>query len=123
MESKMKICPVLIGALLVVSPAIAHDTPSLHGGRTTDAGAYHVELVVKANVVDVFIRDAGERPVGTAGFKGTAILVVGGKSERVALEPVDGRLSGQTATALPARPRGVVQLTAPDGTTAQGKFN
>lgn len=119
----MKIYHALIGALLVASPAAAHDTPSLHGGRTTDAGAYHVELVVKANVVDVFIRDAGERPVGAAGFKGTAVLVVGGKSERVVLEPVDGRLSGQAATALPARPRGVVQLTAPDGTTAQGKFN
>ena len=119
----MKIYPVLIGALLAAVPAAAHDAPGLHGGRTTDAGAYHVELVVKANVVDVFIRDAGEKPVGATGFKGTAILVVGGRSERVVLEPVDGRLSGQATAALPARPRGVVQFTAPDGTTAQGRFN
>lgn len=119
----MKIYPVLIGALLAAVPAAAHDAPGLHGGRTTDAGAYHVELVVKANVVDVFIRDAGEKPVGAAGFKATAILVVGGKSERVMLEPVDGHLSGKAPVALPERPRGVVQLTAPDGTIAQGKFN
>lgn len=119
----MKMYPVLIGALLVACPAAAHDAAGLHGGRTTDAGAYHVELVVKANVVDVFIRDAGEKPVGATGFRGTAILVVDGKSQRVALEPVDGRLSGQAVVTLPERPRGVVQLTAPDGTTAQGKFN
>lgn len=119
----MKMYPVLIGALLMACPAAAHDTAGLHGGRTTDAGSYHVELVVKANVVDVFIRDAGEKPVGATGFKGTAILVVGNKSERVVLAPADDRLSGQAAVTLPARPRGVVQLTAPDGTTAQGKFN
>lgn len=119
----MKMYSALLVVLLAACPAAAHDTAGLHGGRTTDAGPYHLELVVKANVVDVFIRDAGEKPVGVAGFKGTAVLVVGGKSERVVLEPVDGRLSGHAATALPARPRGVVQLTAPDGTTAQGKFN
>lgn len=119
----MKMYSVLVGALLVACPAAAHDSAGLHGGRTTDVGTYHVELVVKANVVDVFIRDAGEKPVGAAGFKGTAILVVDGKSQRVVLEPVDGHLSGQAAVALPARPRGVVQLIAPDGTTAQGKFN
>jgi len=40
------------------------------------------------------------------------------------LTPVDGvRLSGNATAALPNQPKGVVQLTAPDGKTAQAKFD
>ena len=116
---------LLIGVLLIwPGSGWAHDAKGPHGGRITDAGPYHVELVVKSAVVDVFISDAGEKPVATTGFKGTAILVAGGKSQRVVLEPVDGaRLSGSAMAALPDQPRGVVQLTAPDGKTIQGRFD
>lgn len=116
---------LLIGALLAGSgSAWAHDEKGTHGGRITDAGSYHVELVVKSDVVDVFISDAGEKPVTASGFKGTAILVAGGKSQRIVLAPVDGaRLSGTAAAALPGQLKGVVQLTAPDGKTIQGKFD
>ncbi|MDO9062094.1 MAG: hypothetical protein Q7U92_24145, partial [Bradyrhizobium sp.] len=104
---------LLIGALLTpVGSGWAHDAKGSHGGRIADAGAYHVELVVKSDVVDVFISDEGEKPVAASGFKGTAILVAGGKSQRVVLAPVDGaRLSGRAAAALPNQPKGVVQLT------------
>ncbi|WP_291869435.1 hypothetical protein [Bradyrhizobium sp.] len=79
---------------------------------------------MKADVVDVFISDANEKPVATAGFKGTAILVAGGKSHRVVLAPVDGtRLSGSAPAALPSQSKGVVQLTGPDGKTIQAKFD
>jgi hypothetical protein len=116
---------LLIGALLIsAGSASAHDEKGPHGGRVADAGSYHAELVVKADVVDVFISDANEKPVAASGFKGTAILVAGGKSQRVVLAPVDGvRLSGSAAAALPSQPKGVVQLTAPDGKTAQAKFD
>jgi len=116
---------LLIGALLTsAGSACAHDAKGSHGGRVADAGIYHVEMVVKGSVIDVFISDAGEKPIATAGFKGTAILVAGGKSQRIVLEPVDGaRLSGSAAAALPNQPKGVVQLTAPDGKTIQGRFD
>jgi hypothetical protein len=116
---------LLIGALLTWSgSAWAHDAQGPHGGRITDAGLYHVEMVVKSDVVDVFISDASEKPVAASGFKGTAILVAGGKSQRVVLVPVDGaRLSGSAAAAWPSQPKGIVQLTAPDGKTIQAKFD
>ena len=116
---------LLIGALLAWSGSVwAHDAKGTHGGRIADAGSYHVEMVVKSSVVEVFISDASEAPVAATGFKGTAILVAGGKSQRVVLAPVDGvRLSGSATAALPGRPKGVVQLTAPDGKTAQAKFD
>lgn len=115
---------LLIGVLLTsAGSALAHDAKARNGGRIVEAGAYHVEMVVKSDTVDVFISDQGEKPVVASGFKGTAILVAGGKSQRVVLAPVDGvRLSG-SASALPNQPKGVVQLTGPDGKTVQAKFD
>lgn len=115
---------LLIGALIWSGAAWAHEAKGKHGGRITDAGSYHVEMVVKSDTIDVFISDASEKPVAASGFKGTAILVAGGKSQRVVLTPVDGtRLSGTATAALPNQPKGVVQLTAPDGKTIQAKFD
>jgi hypothetical protein len=116
---------LLIGALLTSSgSAWAHEAKGVHGGRITDAGSYHVEMVVKSDVVDVFITDASEKPVAASGFKGMAILVADGKSQRVVLAPVEGtRLSGGATAALPKQPKGVVRLTAPDGKTVQAKFD
>jgi hypothetical protein len=116
---------LLIAALLIWSgSAWAHDARGTHGGRIADAGSYHVEMVVKSDVVDAFISDASEKPVAASGFKGTAILVSDGKSQRVVLVPVDGaRLSGTATVALSNQPKGVVQLTAPDGKTIQARFD
>jgi hypothetical protein len=116
---------LLIGALLISSGAAwGHDVKGRHGGRITDAGAYHVEMVVKSDTVDVFISDQSEKPVAVSGFKGTAILVAGGKSQRVVLAPAEGaRLSGSATAPLPDQPKGVVQLTTPDGKTIQAKFD
>jgi hypothetical protein len=50
--------------------------------------------------------------------------VAGGKPARVPLEPADGnRLTGKAPAALGDRPKGAVQLAAPDGATVSGKFN
>jgi len=116
---------LLIGALLAsAGSAWAHDVKARNGGRITDAGAYHLELVVKSDTIDVFISDQSEKPVSASGFKGVAILLAGGKSHRVVLAPVEGtRLSGSATAALPNQPKGVVQLTAPDGRTSQAKFD
>lgn len=116
---------LLIGAVIASAGAAwAHDGKGPHGGRIADAEPYHVELVVKSDSIEVFISDAGEKPIAASGFKGTAILIAGGKSQRIVLAPVDGtRLSGQATAALPSRPKGVVQLTAPDGKTAQARFD
>ncbi len=115
---------VITTLLLTPASGSAHDAKGPHGGEVTDAGSYHVELVVKSNTVTVFVSDKNEKPIAATGFKAIAILVVGGKAERIVMEPAgESRLSGTTAIVVPARPKGVVQLTAPDGKTAQAKFN
>ncbi len=79
-------------ALLMTPLAYAHDPrPGPNGGIMVDAGSYHTELVASGSeTVTVFIFDAADQPVDSAGFKGNAILVVGGKPARFALEPAEG---------------------------------
>src|ERR1700738_2077463 len=116
----MKTVITLAGILLTALPAAAHEVEKgPNGGRVVEAGAYHVELVVKENAVNAFVTDAGEKPVSINGFKGVAIFAISGKAQRITLEPREGtRLSGTPPVALPAEPAGVVQITAPDGKTA-----
>lgn len=96
-----------------------------NGGALVDAGkSYHIELIAKGSEeVIVVLSDLNDKPVAAAGFKANAILIVGGKTQRFTLEPADGsRLVGKAPVAVPAGTKGAVQLTAPDGTTAQAKF-
>ena len=112
-------------ALTLAAPAIAHDVAKgANGGRVAEAGSYHVELVAKNTRVEVFLTDANDKPISAGGFKGVAILLVSGRSQRIPLTPEgDTRLTGHAGAALPAEPKGAVQLTAPDGKTAQARFN
>lgn len=110
--------------LIVAAPAFAHEiAKGPHGGRVVEAGSYHVELVAANNAIEVFLTDTSDKPVAPAGFKGLAILVIGGKSARVTLEPAtDDRLTG-SAPGVRANVKGVVQITPPGGKTAQARFD
>jgi hypothetical protein len=122
----MKFAIVALTSILLIGlPAAAHEVEKgPNGGRVVEAGAHHVELVVKDNAVNVFMTDASEKPVSINGFKGVAIFIISGKAQRITLEPKEGaHLFGTSPVALPAEPAGVVQITAPDGKTAQGHFH
>jgi len=105
-------------------PAAAHEVlKGPHGGRVVEAGTHHIELVVNSMTVDVFVTDANDKVIPIAGYKGIAILTVGGRAQRIDLTAKDDRLSGTSPIALPEQPNGVVQLTTPDGKTSQGRYH
>ena len=80
-------------------------------------------MVVRAGQVDVFLTDGSDKPVTAIGFKGTAVLMAGGKAQRISLEASDkAKLAGKSPVSLPADVKGVVQLTTPDGKTVQGQY-
>ena len=111
-------------ALIVALPAYAHQPKGSHGGRVGDAGSYHAELVVKDTMVEVFLIGEDDKPLDPRGFKGVAILNVGGKAERIPLAPSEkNALSGTATGALPSQLKGAVQFTAPDGKTATARFD
>lgn len=94
-----------------------------NGGQQTDAGNYHVEVVARGNTLDVFITDHSENVVSTKGFKGTAILVVKGKPQRIVLAPRgQNMLTGTSPVELAAPLRGVIQIVNEENTTVQAKF-
>lgn len=119
---------ILAVSLVLMAPlaVMAHDPrPGPNGGLKVDAGArYHAELVTKGTPeVVLFLYDATDKPIPSAGFRAQAILVIDGKTQRFALQPTDGsKLVGTAPVAVPAGVKGAVQLTAPDGSTAQAKF-
>lgn len=120
----MKLRYLALGIALLATPVHAHDAKGPHGGHLVDAGPYHAELVTAGKAVEVFLTGESGKAVDLGGFKGTAIFALGGKAERVALVPSEkGALSGEAAADLPPRPKGVVQVTAPDGKTATARFD
>lgn len=119
----------LIAALtlsaLMPALALAHEPrPGPNGGLMVDAGSYHAELLADGSeTVTLFLFDAADKPVESAGFKANAILVVNAKPARFPLEPAGGqKLVGKAPGPVAPGSKGAVQLTAPDGTTAQAKF-
>lgn len=114
---------ILAAALLIAGAAHAHETTGPNGGRLVDAGNLHVELVSSGKSVNVFVTDANDKPVPAADIKGTAILVIDGKAQRIPLAPAkNNQLTGAAQVAIPDAAKGAVQLQLPGGGTVQGRF-
>jgi hypothetical protein len=99
--------------------------PSLgpNGGKRVDAGAYHVELVIKGQQVDVYVTDEVYKPVPVIGYTGTAILITDGQRQRINLQPKsDNSLNGVSSSIIGTNFKGAVQIKTPSGTMVQGIF-
>jgi hypothetical protein len=110
--------------ILATAPAFAHDSKGPNGGRITDLGRFHAELTTKGNTVELYVTDSANKAMAMDGYKGLAVIVVGGKSERIDLAPVRGnKLAGTATVAIPPNAKGVVRLNAPNGNTSQAEFD
>lgn len=119
----MKLSYALLVVSLVSTPAIGHEVAKgPNGGRVAEAEGLHVELVLKQSGVEVFLSDSKDQAVVPSGYKGTAILVVDGKAQRILLSPDQSRLVGQAPMSLAPDLKGVVQVTTPDGKTGTARF-
>ena len=116
---------VIITALALVPLGASAHAPKIgqNGGPQEDAGSFHVEIVPKGTVLQVYLKDHSDKAVSSNGFKGTAIFVINGKAERITLTPTgENQLKGTSSVDLPAVPKGAVQITTPTGSTMQAKF-
>jgi hypothetical protein len=121
----MRIISTLCLIVLLATPALAHDPrPGPNGGLMVDAGTLHTELLANGtDTVIVYLFDAKDAPVDSAGVKGNAILIINGKPARFPLEPAGGStLKGQAPAPVAAGVKGAVQITLPDGSTIQAKY-
>jgi hypothetical protein len=110
--------------MLITASAFAHDSTGPNGGRVTDLGPFHAELIARGSTVELYVTDADNKAIAMDGYKGLAILVVGGRSERIDLAHGTGnKLTGTSTGAIPPNAKGVVRLTGPEGKTNQAKFD
>lgn len=120
-----RFAPVVFALPLLATPLLAHEPGTgAHGGVRVDAGHYHAELAADGTpAVSLYLSDGSDKPVPADGFKANAILVVDGKTQRFPLSPAGGnQLSGTAPVAIPKGVKGAVQITAPDGSSAQAKY-
>lgn len=125
----MKLSALLVSATLAACTSAfaagehGHDhDKGPNGGKIAEFGDTHVELVAKQTTVEVYLSDAKQKALAPTGYKGVAILTVGGKAQRIELTAGPDKLTGTSPAALPAQPKGVVQITMPNGKTGQAKF-
>jgi hypothetical protein len=114
----------VIALASLVSAAFAHSPHTgANGGKVVDAGDYHVEMITKDKALNVYLHDRDNKPVEAKGHKAVGIFVVAGKSQRIELTPESAnKLTGTAPVALPATPKGAVQITLPSGSVVQAKF-
>lgn len=88
----------LAGVLALAQPALAHTnskfTKGPNGGHIVDAGGgtQHLELVATGGELTLYVTDAAEKPVDTAGGSAEAQVLIAGKTHNVALAPGGGHI-------------------------------
>jgi hypothetical protein len=95
-----------------------------NGGPVVDSAGHHVEMVAKGTEFVLFLTEADDKPLASAGTKNArAIVQDGGKTATVALQPAEpNRLIGTLSQPLGPGARVVVSATMADGHGVQARF-
>lgn len=113
---------VLLG---LAGPAAAHElAKGPNGGPVVDTAGHHVEMVAKGTELVLFLTDAADKPLASAGVRNArAIVQDAGKTATVPLQPAEpNRLVGSLAQPLSQGARVVVSVTMADGKAVQARF-
>ncbi len=105
--------------------ALAHEAAKgPNGGPVVDSAGHHVEMVVNGTELVLFLTEADDKPLASAGTRNARALVQdSGKTAAVALEPAEpNRLVGALAQPLAPGARVVVSATMADGHAVQARF-
>lgn len=118
---------LITAALLITSlgGASAHEmAKGPNGGPVVDVAGHHVEMVAKGAELILYLTDAGDKPLSSAGTKtARAIVQDAGKTATVPLSAVaPNKLVGALAQPLGAGARIVVSATLADGHALQARF-
>jgi hypothetical protein len=123
----MKLPAIAATLALTFAPAsaFAHGTwpPPAHGGQVVEDSAERwVELVITGDQLTVWVLDGDKKPVPSAQLGGRATVLVGGKSQAIALARGDGNsLTGKLPAAATGKTTTVLSLTV-SGKAAQARF-
>jgi hypothetical protein len=116
-------------AIALAAPAIAHGPAGskpagANGGDIVDVDGGHIELVIAANELVLYVTDLTDAPMATAGLAARVIIQDGTKQTAIALLPRQPNLLVAPLTApLGSGSKIVVSTTlAKDGKPVQARF-
>ncbi len=108
---------------MILMPAVAwaqagggHSHAS-NGGQEQKIGTHEAEFVARGGQVQLYIRDAQDRPADATQFRATAVILARGNEQRtVEMAPAgENRLAGALNFAVDGRVRATVTLRAASG--------
>lgn len=124
----MKFVLVLIAALALAVPAAAQhkhggDHKGPNGGPVEDVAGVHAELVVNGATITLNILDEDNKPLKTAGYSATALVVSGNARETVTLAPTgESALKGDAKAPVAKAATITVTLKTANAKTGQARF-
>ena len=124
----MKFALALIAALAFAAPVAAQhkhgsDHKGPNGGPVEDIAGVHAELVVSGATITLNILDEDNKPLKTAGYSGTALVVSGSERETVALAPSgESALRGDAKKTVAKAATITVTLKTSSAKTGQARF-
>jgi hypothetical protein len=121
----MKCALALLATLVLCATAAAqhgHGNKGPNGGQLEDVAGVHAELLTAGNAITINLLDEGNKPVASAGFAASALVIRGAERETVALAPSgEASLKGD-ATRPVAGAAITVTLKTAAGKSGQAKF-
>jgi hypothetical protein len=107
-------------SFVVAAGKHGHDHKPLHGGVVVEVKDMDYELVAKADVVQLYLRDHG-KAVNINKSTAKVTFLTGAEKTEVELKPVGDKLEAKGAFKLPAGTKAVALVTV-DGKQSSARF-
>jgi hypothetical protein len=113
--------------LVLTVPAMgqkhSHGSIGPNGGLMDDVAGVHAELMTSGNTVTVNIFNEDNKPIKTAGYVASALVVNGPDRETIKLEPTgDNMLKGEVKKAIARNTQITVMIKTAEGKSGQVRF-
>ena len=119
----------IAGFGLAGTSAFAHTDEMLatmkapHGGQLKMAGPYHLELVMKPGLAQVYVTDHGDKQIASQGGRGSVTVLSGGKKTVIKLAPAGGNLlQGKGSFEIKPDMKAVVSVMMPGQPAQQARY-
>ncbi len=102
-----------------------HGAAGPNGGILEDVAGVHAELIASGNTITVNVLDEGNKPLKTAGYAASALVVhaTGGGRETIKLEPTgDSALKGATKAPMARNTQITLQIKTAAGRSGQARY-
>lgn len=114
----MKLISIVLASMVMASgPVFAggqhdhgHEDKPQHGGLVAEVKEMDYELVVKPDVLQLYLRDHG-KPVDVSNAKGSVTLLSGSDKQEIALMPTEGKLEAKSGFKVVAGTKVIAQVS------------